>query len=666
MESQRSVLESTKSGGGQDSMEMEILGKSGHPRSRRPDGLVLGLGVALCVFGTLAVTFIALYAHAVAPGQSSASNPNCTAAQLPDERGPRIVSAESAARRTPARFQKARAADMCWDRDGKDGNTLVIDIHNHWQPFGGPAVDFATFVEWMSHAGIAFSTVNGIGQMMVQTNPYDPTCCYYLHCPLFNYSVVPMTVRDVQNAEAFRHTYLQCPERKQKMGLLLAATFANFQAPAHNGEFIDLLQAAHDGQFSWAGEINVFKHGLAANGFFDPSPTNQGPVTLDRVHAGELDSFFSRLAPDSNIRAVTLHCDLGCDNYKFFENILRDYGNETALADGQTRDGTQAEEMFQNWCVTPAHEVAAAHENQEWWKELLGPYFNGFFDETGHPKDNFKKLRHVPVLDAIIRRYPYATIVLAHAGLSGELTQLSPAVHVHVLSWLLNQHPHLYIDLSWTLLMTDIWMNMQANMQAGGAEPEDQLKQLRPCEGGRKSPSECHEDVPAGAPFEEEKLRIEFARMEAVWANRKGQLDSPGGGSFLSEYRCSEASTDADPTREEEHVRCSGIKGPSYVLAQTFELVHKHYDRLLTGTDFVASMGQPLDYPGTVRRGGKGKGQGGPGCVKTEAILANQVADVSSINLFMTDTEFRHIVLGIKFFNISRLHDTYAAPEVCS
>ena len=37
----------------------------------------------------------------------------------------------------------------CWDRDGEDGFFSVVDSHNHFRPFGGPAVPFDLYLEWM-------------------------------------------------------------------------------------------------------------------------------------------------------------------------------------------------------------------------------------------------------------------------------------------------------------------------------------------------------------------------------------------------------------------------------------------------------------------------------------------------------------------------------------
>ena len=59
----------------------------------------------------------------------------------------------------------------CWDRSpDKDSFFSVIDSHNHFRPFGGPAVPFNTYLQWMHDAGILFSTVFGIGQLLKKKN----------------------------------------------------------------------------------------------------------------------------------------------------------------------------------------------------------------------------------------------------------------------------------------------------------------------------------------------------------------------------------------------------------------------------------------------------------------------------------------------------------------
>lgn len=71
---------------------------------------------------------------------------------------------------------------------------------------------------------------------------------------------------------------------------------------------MDTLNQDFPGVFNWAGEINVFKHALAGNGFFDGQR-----VTVAQINSGSLDSLFQKF--EDLDWTVTLHCDLGCDNY---------------------------------------------------------------------------------------------------------------------------------------------------------------------------------------------------------------------------------------------------------------------------------------------------------------------------------------------------------------
>ena len=51
------------------------------------------------------------------------------------------------------------------------------------------------------------------------------------------------------------------------------------------------LESEFPGAFGWAGEINVFKHALASNGFF-----HQNRVTERMLHNGDLDYLFNVLS----------------------------------------------------------------------------------------------------------------------------------------------------------------------------------------------------------------------------------------------------------------------------------------------------------------------------------------------------------------------------------
>ena len=120
----------------------------------------------------------------------------------------------------------------------------------------------------MKKHGLLFSTVFGIGQLIVKTNPSDPDCCYYLHCPTFNYTVTPDTTNDRLNAIDYTQTYLTNPELVKDVKLTLSATFPNLQQPENIVKNLDNLTGDFPDAFQWAGEINVFKHALVGNGFF--------------------------------------------------------------------------------------------------------------------------------------------------------------------------------------------------------------------------------------------------------------------------------------------------------------------------------------------------------------------------------------------------------------
>jgi hypothetical protein len=58
-----------------------------------------------------------------------------------------------------------------------------------YRPFGGPPVPFYTYIQWMLDHGILFSTMFGIGQLLVKERGITTTCLSldtafkHLHCP---------------------------------------------------------------------------------------------------------------------------------------------------------------------------------------------------------------------------------------------------------------------------------------------------------------------------------------------------------------------------------------------------------------------------------------------------------------------------------------------------
>ena len=149
----------------------------------------------------------------------------------------------------------------------------------------------------------------GIGQKIQKKNPADPDCCYYLHCANFDYPVVPDKSNDEENAKDFIERYLNKPLSK-KIHLIPSVTFPNLQQPENNSRNLQELEAKYPDVFKWSGEINIFKHALAANGFFKYGTR----VTEERIKSDEqLASFFRQM--EEKKWPTTLHCDLGCDNY---------------------------------------------------------------------------------------------------------------------------------------------------------------------------------------------------------------------------------------------------------------------------------------------------------------------------------------------------------------
>ena len=76
-------------------------------------------------------------------------------------------------------------------------------------------------------------------------------------------------------------------------------------------------------------------------------------------------------------------------------------------------------------CEASEEEKRVAQIDHVWWKQTLGPFYSGFFDEmSNQPKPNFRKIMHIHVTDALIARYKEVKFVWAHMGLSMELTQV--------------------------------------------------------------------------------------------------------------------------------------------------------------------------------------------------------------------------------------------------
>lgn len=340
-----------------------------------------------------------------------------------------LLTDATIARRRLTRFQVGHADNQdCWERHGLDGFYSPIDAHNHFRPFYGPPVPWDTYMEWLKDHGILFSTMLGIGQQLMKKNPNSQDCCYYLHCANFDYPVTPDPKNDIENAKDFLNKYKDKPLSKQ-IHLIPSVTAPNLQQPENNSRVMEMLEKDYPAVFGWAGEINVYKHALSANGFLN----NGHRVTEEWIKAGKLDSIFKRL--ETLKWPTTLHCDLGCDNYDSVP--------------------------FKTGCVVPQEELDLAKQNYKWWKTFLGPHYRAFFDALNDntPKQNFKKIQHLKIWDTLLTKYPNMIVVWAHLGLSKELKHLHPTVHAYIISQLFKRHNNLYADVSWDVLSKQLFMN---------------------------------------------------------------------------------------------------------------------------------------------------------------------------------------------------------------
>ena len=134
----------------------------------------------------------------------------------------------------------------------------------------------------------------------------DPDCCYYLHCPTLNYRVVPDPTNDRINAQEYKK-YKQNEGLKSKLHLTLSATFPNLQRPENITKILGELEAEFPGAFRWAGEMNVIKHALVGNGFFDKAESPR--ITKRFLDGGKLDDFYQMM--ENKEWPVTIHCDCG-------------------------------------------------------------------------------------------------------------------------------------------------------------------------------------------------------------------------------------------------------------------------------------------------------------------------------------------------------------------
>ena len=510
------------------------------------------------------------------------------------------LSKEAQGRRTLGRFTRGHAENsLCWERNGRDGIVSVIDAHQHPMPFGGPEVPFSTYTDWFIQHGIVFSVFMGIGQRIVKQNASDPDCCYYLHCPTYGYPIIPMPESDVLNAEERLKHYTGKVDKK--LHLILSATFPNLQRNAGAKEKLLQLWGKFPHTFTWMGEINVFKHALAANGFFSDFT---GPrLTVARVEAGELDDMFSLLGPEQpngeHIPTVTIHSDMGCDAYSF----------PAGSGDG----------VHPMVCEAPEEVKLQAQKDHLWWKATLGAFYPGFFDSENYPKHNFRKIQHIHVTHSMIARYKEVKFVWAHLGLAVELSTLHPAVHAQILSTFYERHAtNLWSDLSWDVLAKLNFLNYDG----------------QPIESHWSS--DASEDLVDDALFDMAAVGDARARLDAIWQSKKHSISST----------------------------YTTLTGPSFKMAVLISLLHKYPERAITGTDYVASFGTHDQFPGYNPLNGAPLSPEA-GCHKTEQTHAEQLTDTSSLNMFFDDETFAAVVLGGNFFKVAGISTTFAPPPIC-
>ena len=73
-------------------------------------------------------------------------------------------------------------------------------------------------------------------------------------------------------------------------------------------------------------------------------------------------------------------------------------------------------------CYVPESELVIASEAHEYWKDVLDEFYPAFFNKKHEPiRETFRKVQHLPLMDAILHRYPKLKVIWSHIGLSKEL-----------------------------------------------------------------------------------------------------------------------------------------------------------------------------------------------------------------------------------------------------
>lgn len=178
----------------------------------------------------------------------------------------------------------------CYDRS-QDKSTFVVDSHVHFQPFGGPAIEFDKLLEMIVAEEVFFVNAYGIGQKL----PAKSSCTYYLDCP--GTRVEPSITNDIVNASNIAR---RLPDKlPENIHITLSMSFADLNKPHTVLPQIALLDREFPDMFTWMGEINVAKQAIFPNGQY----------ATPREDIAQWKDFMA-LTEARNI-PVSLHSDLG-------------------------------------------------------------------------------------------------------------------------------------------------------------------------------------------------------------------------------------------------------------------------------------------------------------------------------------------------------------------
>ncbi|MFC1747210.1 amidohydrolase [Pseudomonadota bacterium] len=205
--------------------------------------------------------------------------------------------------------------ERCYDRK-IEPYTFVVDSHNHFRPFGGPAIPFDEMLEILRDNQIYFVNIFGIGQKLPAKSP----CTYYLDCP--GTPVTPSMTNDFVNAT---NISVREPNRlPDDLHLTLSMSYTDLARPESVVQQIELLDKEFPNMFSWMGEINVVKQALFHN---QHRATPEAAIPKWQA--------FMEIMQARNI-PVSLHSDLGNNKeptkYLYLmEKILETYPDNVIL-----------------------------------------------------------------------------------------------------------------------------------------------------------------------------------------------------------------------------------------------------------------------------------------------------------------------------------------------